>query len=61
MALLTHFYPGQLYEATGKRDQATSEYREFRSRFAGSPTRLPQISKGRAALQRLGLYIDTES
>lgn len=55
VALLSRFYLGQLYEAIGKRDQAVSEYREFLSRFAGSPTRLPQLSEARAALERLGL------
>jgi hypothetical protein len=51
--LLCHFYPGQVYDATSKRDQAVSEYREFLSPFEGSPTRLPQISEARAALKRL--------
>jgi tetratricopeptide (TPR) repeat protein/predicted Ser/Thr protein kinase len=55
VALLSRFYLGQLYEATGKREQAVSEYREFLSPFEGSPTRLPQISEARAALKRLGL------
>jgi tetratricopeptide (TPR) repeat protein len=49
-----HFHLGQVYEATGKRDQAIAEYREFLSRFEGSPTRLPQVAEARAALKRLG-------
>jgi hypothetical protein len=54
VTLLCHFYLGQVYEATGKRDQAVSEYREFLSPFEGSTTRLPQIADARAALKRLG-------
>jgi len=53
--LLCHFHLGQVYEATGKREQAVSEYREFLSAFEGSATRLPQIAEARAALKRLGL------
>jgi DNA/RNA-binding domain of Phe-tRNA-synthetase-like protein len=41
-------------EATGKREQAVSEFREFLSRFEGSPTRLPQVAEARAPLKRLG-------
>jgi len=52
--MLCHFHLGQVHEATGKRDQAISEYREFLSRFEGSPTRLPQVAEARAALKRLG-------
>jgi serine/threonine protein kinase/Flp pilus assembly protein TadD len=55
LTLLCHFYLGQVYEATGKREQAVSEYREFLSPFEGSARRLPQISEARAALKRLGL------
>jgi len=54
VTLLCHFYLGQVYEATGKREQAVSEYREFLSVFDGSATRLPQITDARAALKRLG-------
>jgi tetratricopeptide (TPR) repeat protein len=54
VTLLCHFYLGQVYEATGKREQAVSEYREFLSPFEGSTTRLPQIADARAALKRLG-------
>jgi tetratricopeptide (TPR) repeat protein/predicted Ser/Thr protein kinase len=54
VTLLCHFYLGQVYEATGKREQAISEYREFLSPFEGSATRLPQIADARAALKRLG-------
>jgi tetratricopeptide (TPR) repeat protein len=54
VTLLCHFYLGQVYEATGQRDQAVSEYREFLAPFEGSTTRLAQISEARAALKRLG-------
>jgi serine/threonine protein kinase/tetratricopeptide (TPR) repeat protein len=51
-AALTHFYLGQVYEATGKREQATNEYQEFLSHFDKSRASLPQIALARAALQR---------
>jgi serine/threonine protein kinase/tetratricopeptide (TPR) repeat protein len=50
-AALAHFYLGQVYEATGKRDQATNEYQEFLSHFDNSRANLPQIALARAALQ----------
>ncbi|HET7441155.1 MAG TPA: tetratricopeptide repeat protein, partial [Terriglobales bacterium] len=51
--ILSHYYLGQLYEKTGKRDQAVNEYQEFLSYFAGSHTRLPQVADGRARLKQL--------
>ena len=51
--ILAHYYLGQLYESTGKRDQAINEYQEFLSHFAGSHTRLPQVADGRARLKGL--------
>ncbi len=53
MSLLCHFYLGQIYETTGKRDQAVNEYQEFLSHFENSRTRLPQVGEARAALKRL--------
>jgi serine/threonine protein kinase/tetratricopeptide (TPR) repeat protein len=52
LAALAHFYLGQVYEATGKGDQATNEYQEFLSHFENSRASLPQIALARAALQR---------
>jgi hypothetical protein len=52
LAQLCHFYLGQVYEATGKREQAVNEYQEFASHFEGSKTRLPQVAEARAALKR---------
>ena len=52
-ALLSHFYLGQLYEATGKKQQAIDEYQSFLSHFEGSRTRLAQVAEARTALQRL--------
>ena len=53
VGILSHYYLGQLYERTGKRDQAINEYQEFLSHFQSSHTRLPQVSEARAALKRL--------
>ena len=52
IAALAHFYLGQLYEATGKRELAAPEYQEFLSHFENSRASLPQIALARAALQR---------
>ena len=49
---LAHFYLGQVYEATGNREQAANEYQEFLSHFENSRATLPQIAMARAALQR---------
>ena len=54
VTLLCHFYLGQVHEATGKRERAVSEDREFLSPFEGWTSRLPQIGESRAALKRLG-------
>jgi TolA-binding protein len=51
--VLSHYYLGQIYERTNKRDQAINEYQEFLSHFPSSQTRLVQISDARAALKRL--------
>jgi eukaryotic-like serine/threonine-protein kinase len=51
--ILSGFYLGQLYERTGKRDQALSEYQEFLSHFDNSHTRLAQVGEARTALKRL--------
>jgi len=51
-AALAHFYLGQVYEATGKRDQAVNEYQEFLSHFENSTAKLPQIALAHAALKR---------
>ena len=51
--ILSHYYLGQLYERTGKRDLAINEYQEFLSYFANSHTRLLQIGEARTALKRL--------
>jgi TolB-like protein/Tfp pilus assembly protein PilF len=51
-AALAHFYLGQVYEATAKRDQAANEYQEFLSHFDSSRANLPQIPLARTALRR---------
>jgi serine/threonine protein kinase/tetratricopeptide (TPR) repeat protein len=52
LASLAHFNLGQVYEASGKREQATNEYQEFLSHFENSGCTLPQIDLARAALKR---------
>jgi tetratricopeptide (TPR) repeat protein/predicted Ser/Thr protein kinase len=52
-SLLSHYYLGQICEATGKSQQAIDEYQSFLSHFEGSRTRLPQVAEARAALKRL--------
>ncbi len=51
-AALAHFYLGQVYEATGKHEQAANEYQEFLSHFDHSAAKLPQIALARAALKQ---------
>jgi len=53
LGVLSHYYLGQLFERTSKRDQAINEYQEFLSHFASSQSRLPQVGEARAALKRL--------
>jgi eukaryotic-like serine/threonine-protein kinase len=53
LGILSHYYLGQLYERTDKRDQAVNEYQEFLSHFANSQTRLTQVSEARKVLKRL--------
>jgi len=50
---MAHFYLGQVYEVTGKRDQAANEYQEFLSHFDHSSASLPQIALARDALTRV--------
>jgi eukaryotic-like serine/threonine-protein kinase len=51
--ILGHYYLGQIYETTGKRDQAINEYQEFLSHFSNSKTRLAQVVNARDVLKRL--------
>jgi serine/threonine protein kinase/cytochrome c-type biogenesis protein CcmH/NrfG len=53
LEILSHYYLGQLYERTGKHDQAINEYQEFLSHFANSHTKLAQVGDARAALKRM--------
>ncbi len=53
LAMLSHFYLAQVYEASGNRESAVNEYQEFLSHFEGSRTRLPHLAEARAALKRL--------
>jgi serine/threonine protein kinase/predicted negative regulator of RcsB-dependent stress response len=53
LEILAHFYLGQVYEQTGKRDQAINEYQEFLSHFEHSSAHMKQIDEARAALKRL--------
>ena len=53
LGILSHYYLGQVYERTGKHDQAINEYQEFLSHVQSSQTHLPQIGDARTALKRL--------
>jgi tetratricopeptide (TPR) repeat protein len=53
LEMLSHYYLGQLYERTNKRDQAVNEYQDFLSHFPNSHTKLPQVADARASLKRL--------
>jgi serine/threonine protein kinase/Tfp pilus assembly protein PilF len=53
VGMLCHYYLGQLYEHTGKRDQAINEYQEFLSHFQSSQSRLAQVGEARTALKRM--------
>jgi serine/threonine protein kinase/Tfp pilus assembly protein PilF len=53
LEILSHYYLGQLYERTNKRDEAVNEYQEFLSHFSNSHSKLRQIAEARAALKRL--------
>ena len=53
LEILSHYYLGQVYERTSKRDQAVNEYQEFLSHFQNSQTRPAQLADARGALKRL--------
>jgi serine/threonine protein kinase/tetratricopeptide (TPR) repeat protein len=53
LGILSHYYLGQLYERTGKHDQAINEYQEFLSHFQGSQTQLKQVAEARTAMKKL--------
>ena len=53
IGILSHYYLGQLYEKTNKRDQAINEYQEFLSHFQSSQSRLAQVGEARTALKRM--------
>jgi serine/threonine protein kinase/Tfp pilus assembly protein PilF len=53
LGILSHYYLGELYERSGKRDQAINEYQEFISYFPASQSRLAQVGDARTALKRL--------
>jgi hypothetical protein len=51
--MLCHFYLGEIYEQSGKRDQAINEYQDFLSHFENSRAKLAQVDEARTALKRL--------
>ncbi len=53
LPLLSEFYLAQIYEKSGKRDQAINQYQSFLSHFERSQTHLPQVAEAGAALKRL--------
>jgi len=50
---LAHYYLGQVYEATGKTQQAIDEYQSFLSHFEGSGAVLPEVEEARGTLKSL--------
>lgn len=50
---LSHFHLGQIYAATGKRDDSIREYQTFLSHYKTSRSRIPEIAQARQALQQL--------
>ena len=53
LEILSHYYLGQVYERTGRRDQAVNEYQEFLSHFGKTTSRLPQVAAARTTLSKL--------
>ncbi len=51
---LSHFYLGQVYEATGRRPEGLREYKSFLARYSDSTSHLRQIGEARSAVKRLG-------
>ncbi|ABF43393.1 serine/threonine protein kinase with TPR repeats [Candidatus Koribacter versatilis Ellin345] len=52
-SVLSSFYLGQVYERSGKRDEAINSYQQFLSHFETSHTKLPQVAEARTALNHL--------
>jgi tetratricopeptide (TPR) repeat protein len=52
-SILSRYYLAQVYEATGRSQQAIEEYQSFLSHFEGSRTGLPQVVQARSALKKL--------
>ncbi len=50
-AALAHFYLGQLYDRSGKRDQAEREYNTFLLSFESSKANLDQVAQAKTALR----------
>jgi tetratricopeptide (TPR) repeat protein len=53
LGVLSHYYLGEVYERTGKRDQAVNEYQEFLAHFASTQNRPAEVGEARNALKRL--------
>ncbi len=52
-SILARYYLGQVYEATGRSQQAIDEYQSFLSHFEGARAPLPEVEKARGALKKL--------
>ncbi len=51
--ILSLYYLGQIYERTGRREQAIQSYSAFLARFQNKPVPLPQVAEAREAMKRL--------
>ncbi|MGZ4824519.1 MAG: protein kinase domain-containing protein [Terriglobales bacterium] len=52
-SIFSRYYLGQVYEATGKSQQAINEYQSFLSHFEGSATALREVEKAQSAVKKL--------
>lgn len=52
-SVLTHYWLGRAYEASGWTDQTVQQYQRFLEIWQDADTEIPEIAEARAALSRL--------